>query len=76
MTPEWVCDGLASEDVGDESGARRTPVRAVRVDQELWDAFDEAVRAAGNDDRAAVLRQFMRWYVGQPGVSFPQRPVD
>lgn len=46
-----------------------TPKQTIRVDPALWEAF-----GAVADNRAAVLRQFMRWYVGTPGVDYPKRP--
>lgn len=51
-----------------------TPIRRVRVPDDLWQRFDDAVRAADPEaDRSVVLRQFMRWYVGEPGAKIPDR---
>ena len=51
-----------------------------RVEDDLWDAFDEAVKRQGEPDRSTVLREFIRWYVydrddqGKP-VRMPKRPI-
>lgn len=54
--------------------AGRTPHRQVRADDALWDAFGDAVERSGAADRSAVLREFMRWYVREPGAKMPRRP--
>jgi hypothetical protein len=46
--------------------------RPIRVQQELWDAFGEAV--GKKQSRAAVLVAFMEWYVRKPRARMPQRP--
>lgn len=50
--------------------------RALRgVSDELWAAFAAAV--AGQEprtDRSEVLREFIRWYVGEPDARQPRRP--
>jgi hypothetical protein len=51
---------------------RKTPQRTIAVEQDLWDEFGAASKAAGFDDRAAVMRQFIRWYTGKGQL--PQRP--
>jgi len=55
-------------------GEGKTPHRALRVEDDLWDAFDAAVRRQGQPDRSAVLREFIRWYVAEPGAKQPRRP--
>lgn len=52
---------------------RGTPTRPIRIDPALWDRFGEV---AGADERSRVLRDFIRWYIGEPGVKVPVRPVD
>jgi metal-responsive CopG/Arc/MetJ family transcriptional regulator len=52
----------------------KTPHRQVRVDDDLWDRFGEAVERQGAPDRSVVLREFMAWYVREPGARSPQRP--
>jgi hypothetical protein len=49
----------------------RTPQRPVRVDDDLWAKFGALV---GPRDRSELLRQFIRWYVREPGAKLPQRP--
>ena len=48
----------------------KTPLKRLRCDDALWDRFGELAEP----DRSAVLRQFMRWYVREPGVTQPKRP--
>lgn len=42
------------------------------VDDELWDSFGEAADDVGSD-RSALIRQFMRWFVGDSD-DLPSRP--
>jgi metal-responsive CopG/Arc/MetJ family transcriptional regulator len=54
--------------------AEGTPFRRIRIDDDLWERFDEAVRRADPDsNRSVVLRKFTRWYVGDID-ELPQRP--
>ena len=54
--------------------AEGTPFRRIRIDDDLWERFDNAVRRADPDsNRSAVLRKFTRWYVGDIDEP-PQRP--
>jgi hypothetical protein len=51
-----------------------TPFRRIRLDDDLWDRFDEAVKRADPDsNRSAVVRKFLRWFVGDID-DMPQRP--
>ena len=50
----------------------KTPMHTVRVEDDLWKAFGELAEP----DRAAVLRDFMRWYTRQPGARMPKRPSE
>ncbi len=53
----------------------KTPLQNFRVDPGLWDRFDQAVhRADAESDRSKVLRQFVAWYVREPGAKLPARP--
>lgn len=53
---------------------QQTPVRRIRVDNDLWDRFGDAVAEVDPElDRSKVLRQLMRWYVGDAAQP-PQRP--
>lgn len=48
--------------------------RAFRLDDDdLWEMFRTTTDGAGTD-RSAVLRQLVRWYVGEKGVKLPDRP--
>jgi hypothetical protein len=42
---------------------------AIRIEPELWEQFGEL-----NPNRSQVLRDFVRWYVGEKGVTMPRRP--
>ncbi|HEY9473132.1 MAG TPA: hypothetical protein VIS06_04685 [Mycobacteriales bacterium] len=53
--------------------APKTPVQGFRLDRDLWDRFGEVTGNSGTD-RTAVIRDFIRWYVGEPGVKRPTRP--
>lgn len=45
--------------------------RAFRLpDVGLWDRFGNLAEP----DRSAVLRDFIRWYVREPGAKLPRRP--
>jgi hypothetical protein len=48
-------------------------MRAFRLAEALWERFGEAARRAGSD-RGSVLREFVRWYVGEAGAKMPRRP--
>jgi hypothetical protein len=51
---------------------RGTPTRPIRIDPRLWEQFGAA---AGTDQRSPVLRDFIRWYVHEPGAKMPKRPA-
>lgn len=48
-----------------------TPRRPLSVGDELWVPFG---KRAGEKNRSAVLRQFIRWYLRLPGATLPRRP--
>lgn len=51
-----------------------TPFRRIRMDDDLWDRLDEAVKRADPDsNRSALLRKFARWFVGDVD-ELPRRP--
>ncbi len=54
-------------------GEGKTPIRTLRAENHEWGPFGEAAKRAGSD-RTTVLRQFMRWYSGEPGAELPTRP--
>lgn len=39
------------------------------IDEKQWENFGKLVA-----NRAEVLRQFIAWYLGTPGVKMPRRP--
>lgn len=53
---------------------RGTPTRPIRIDPALWERFGEATTAR-ETDRSTVLREFIRWYVGEVGAKAPKRPA-
>ena len=53
----------------------KTPSQNFRVDADLWDRFGNAIeRAEPGSDRSKTLRQFIAWYVREPGAKLPARP--
>ncbi|MFE2850578.1 hypothetical protein ACFXJO_05520 [Streptomyces lavendulae] len=52
--------------------APKTPARQIRIGDEWYD-FDLAAKAEGTE-RAAVIREFIAWYLRQPGAKLPVRP--
>ncbi|MEU4410698.1 hypothetical protein AB0F88_39860 [Streptosporangium sp. NPDC023963] len=48
-----------------------TPHRPIRVDDELWEKFGQLV---GERNRAAIVREFIRWFVRERGAKLPRRP--
>jgi len=46
---------------------------SVRLDPALLAKLNEAAQAGGMD-RAALLRELIRWYLNEPGVVLPPRP--
>ena len=58
----------------DDMAAEGTPFRRIRMDEDLWERLDEAVKRADPDsNRSALLRKFARWYVGDID-EMPMRP--
>lgn len=58
----------------DTVAADGTPFRRIRLDDDLWERFEQAVKRADPDsNRSAVIRKFARWYVGDID-DMPQRP--
>lgn len=60
---------------GMSPNAPKTPVRPIRVDHDLWNAFGQATTANGTD-RSAALRAFMAWYARRPSAKLPSRPDE
>lgn len=51
---------------------KHTPPRQIRIGDE-WLDFDRAAKAQGTE-RAAVIREFIAWYLRHPGATMPKRP--
>lgn len=51
-------------------------LRRFRTTDELWERFGRAVEEGpdAEADRSKVLRNFIRWYIGEPGARLPDRP--
>lgn len=69
-TPAPRHDTLAA--VTGRSG-RGTARQTIRVDEALWEQFGEQATKAGSD-RSVLLRDFVRWFVREPGAKMPKRP--
>lgn len=52
---------------------RGTARQTIRVDEELWKSFGVIAEAHGVD-RSTAVREFIRWYVREPGAKPPKRP--
>ena len=54
--------------------AKGTPVRRIRMEDDLWERLEEAVKQMDpDDDRSAAVRRLVRWYVGDI-AEIPRRP--
>lgn len=50
-------------------------LRNIAIDKDMWNRFGEAIRKAEPElDRSKVLRQMVRWYVGEID-HLPRRPI-
>ena len=52
--------------------APRTPARQIR-NCDVWYEFDEAAKYM-DTERAALVREFIDWYLRKPGAKLPKRP--
>ena len=52
--------------------APKTPPRQIRIGDEWYD-FEAAVKAQ-DTERAIVIREFIAWYLREPGAKLPKRP--
>jgi hypothetical protein len=52
--------------------APKTPARQVRIGDEWYD-FDAAAKAMGTE-RATLIREFIAWYLREPGAKPAKRP--
>jgi hypothetical protein len=58
----------------DDMAPEGTPFRRIRMDEDLWQRLDEAVKRADPDsNRSVLIRRFARWYVGDID-EMPRRP--
>lgn len=61
-----------------KTSADYEPPKNLRIPgKEEWEPFGEATKAmhpTGRSPRAAVIRQFIRWYMRRPGAKLPERP--
>jgi hypothetical protein len=51
--------------------------RQMRIPDDEWIPFEAATKKQhpeGRSPRAAVVRQFIRWYMRRPGAKLPERP--
>ncbi|MFI2431867.1 hypothetical protein [Streptomyces sp. NPDC018693] len=56
------------------ANAHKHKLRGIRgIDDDTWDAFDEATRAA-DTDRSAAVRMFIDWFLTREGAALPERP--
>jgi hypothetical protein len=50
-----------------------TPHRGIRIEDSLWERLAEVAEALGTD-RASLIREWVRWAVGESGAKPPRRP--
>lgn len=43
----------------------------LRMPRELWDNAGQVATAQGTN-RGTVIKQFLRWYTGEPGIELPE----
>lgn len=51
-----------------------TKARRVVMSDQLWEALGEAIAHTPETNRSQVIRELVRWYVGEPGAKLPERP--
>jgi hypothetical protein len=61
--------GTMTEPGRSRSGEHKMYRALFSVERKTWKRFGELV-----SNRAGVLRQFIAWYIGEPGVKMPRRP--
>jgi hypothetical protein len=52
--------------------------RQMRIPDDEWGPFENAAKTQhpdGRSPRAAVVREFIRWYMRRPGAKLPERPA-
>ena len=53
--------------------------RQMRIPDDEWVPFETATKEQhpeGRSPRAAVVREFIRWYMRRPGAKLPERPSE
>lgn len=50
----------------------KTPPRQIRIGDEWYD-FDKAAKSQ-DTERATLIREFIAWYLREPGARLPKRP--
>lgn len=74
--PRYNVEHSVTRRRGDAKSEYRSPYdkpRQIRIATQMWRDFGLATKAAGTT-RAAVLGQFIRWYISEPGAELPARP--
>jgi predicted transcriptional regulator len=56
------------------TSSKITPTRPIRVDLDLWAKFGKIADQL-DTDRSALIRDFIRWMVREPGAKLPKRPA-
>lgn len=51
-----------------------TKARRVVMPDQLWEALGAAVERHPETNRSQVIRELVRWYVGEEGAKLPERP--
>lgn len=75
VVPTVAIQPVDSANMADESLWKITKPKSIRLEQDLWDDLGPAAAKVGND-RAGVIRQFVRWYLRRPNADLPQRPGE
>lgn len=53
----------------------KTPVRNLRVVDEVWKPALAAARSSSDGTITDVIIKFLRWYLREPGAKLPDRPA-
>jgi antitoxin component of RelBE/YafQ-DinJ toxin-antitoxin module len=53
---------------------RGTARQTIRIEEDLWARFAAACEQTGTD-RSTAIREFVAWYVREPGTKLPKRPA-
>lgn len=62
-----------------ETGADEEIIVKIRMMKSEWARFDAATRSVygeeGRPPRSRAIRELMRWYMREPGIKQPERPL-